>query len=233
MKATAKKFFKELPILFKPEMVRAILENRKTQTRRILKIQPAKGWTPDLYCTGVPHLGWSNYRRRGDGVWEQDGTRYYCPYGKPGDRLWVKETFSFPRSFDDRKPTQILPDPGIEYLAGGTTVNAEHLCDRGKWRPSIFMPRWASRIILEVKDVRVQQLHEITDADAYAEGVQVPVTPRGKALLCVSQKRPVPGVGAVPEFAALWESINGKRGFGWDINPWLWRIEFEIAHIKR
>lgn len=162
------------PILFSTPMVKAILDRRKTQTRRVIKIDDApENWRKSLA-----------------------GSRY-----KPGDILWVRETWA-PKRY---QPERIYYKADNEL---GSLVNVD------KWRPAIFMPRAAARIFLRVTDVRVERLQDITEDDATAEGLRI-------------------GIGGEPYFScrdafvALWNSINAKRGYGWDTNPWVWVISFE------
>lgn len=180
----------ERPILFSGPMVRALLAGRKTQTRRVVT---AKGAQQD----GV------RYWRPGSqpGRWVAcDGFAIgwiLCPYGMAGDRLWVRETWlemtpsDRPRSFDYRADTEDGP---------------------ARWRPSIFMPREACRIRLEVTDVRIERLNDITPGDACSEGIEFP--PDG-----------VPW-DPCDAFADLWDQINAKRGFDWETNPWVWVVAF-------
>ena len=218
---------KERPILFSGEMVKAILDGIKTQTRRVIKNQPIIG--PSLSEESL--LRSRPMRRvKYEYMGNSDGNEISLkPFAFPGDQLWVKESFALSRTWDDRKPGDILPDPGVEYKAGGTSLgnNVDRLVDRGKWRPSIFMPRWASRITLEVKDIRVERLQKINESDARAEGLRIPVDEKGHALICVTHPRPVDGIGFKAEFASLWEQINSKRGYGWEVNPFVWVVEFE------
>jgi hypothetical protein len=188
---------KEKPILFSGDMVKAILDGRKTQTRRIVKPQPylrAGLWQWDP--TRSDHDIWLENEAfdSGDfGPWRLA----MCPYGVPGDRLWVRETFT---------TDFIGPRNRIVYR----TDNEVGIC---KWKPSIFMPRAASRITLEITEVRCQRLHEISDDDAISEGV----TATTKEWL---------GVGhAVAVYSDLWDSINGKGA--WDKKPWIWAISFK------
>jgi hypothetical protein len=184
----------EKPILFSGEMVRAILDGRKTQTRRVMKPQPRQLEN---------HIAIKNRKR-------------HCPYGKPGDLLWVRETWASHEYMDDTRPSdftksaQMLP---LWYRANNQMYNF----NQGKWRPSIFMPRWASRITLRVTDVRVERVQDISEADARAEGV----LKAGGASLSLYAAR--------HHFSQLWDRINAKRGYGWDINPWVWVVEFELA----
>ena len=182
---------KERPILFSGGMVRAILDGSKTQTRRIAK-----------EFNEMPNL---------DGILRRFPNQEGCPYGTPGDRLWVRETFA----------------QGVEGCPGGISYRADHFDPKGdgpahpmKWRPSIFMPRIASRILLEITDVRVQRLQEISEEDARAEGV-TDFAGRwwdGSPVVCGKWNAPSEA------FAALWESINGTGS--WEANPWVWVITF-------
>jgi hypothetical protein len=175
---------KERPILFSAPMVRAILEGRKTQTRRAIKLRPP--YVMDERDDGTPwpyDTTWSS----GD----QASPLMPCPYGKAGDRLWVRETFH-------RCPH--CAGGFISYRAGDDRpLNPK--CAAHGWKPSIHMPREASRITLGINGVRVERLQEITDADARAEGVS-----------------------GAEEFEELWCSINGRGS--WDANPYVWIVDF-------
>ena len=131
------------------------------------------------------------------------------PYGAPGDRLWVKETWAAPHAADHLKPSEVPRDQPIRYAADG---------DLGDWRarPSLFMPRWASRITLEVTAVRVERLQAIGVDDAHAEGV-AHATPG------------TPGVDAVSAYRAVWETIHGPRA--WEADPWVWVVSFRPAPV--
>lgn len=224
----------ERPILFNAPMVRAILDGRKTQTRRVVKPQPANGWALEEQ----PVLGriTSEHPDRGRfGVFirQRINTDYPlsslipCPHGAPGDLLWVRETFGHEvRALGGTQHEKIC------YRATNPNAVRCYDCNGGeipmKWTPSIHMPRWASRILLRVTDVRVERLREISEADAIAEGVselpmqhQVPgawwsADPTDTKLHSRTSR------GA---FRLLWESINGAES--WDANPWVWVIEFE------
>lgn len=198
---------KERPILFSGPMVRAILEGRKTQTRRVIKPQPSyQGYDgpPKLNSFGE----FSYPAQRG----------FKCPYGQPGDRLWVRETWNAWRQCNLEynewdtcgfAPSEIKERYGavkLEYAATSESV--------GPWRPSIHMPRWASRITLEIMSVRVERLQDVSEEDARAEGCEwsqwsFPNSTR-------------PGKSA---YRALWESIHGHGS--WDQNPWVWVVEFK------
>jgi hypothetical protein len=182
----------ERPILFSAPMVRAILDGRKTQTRRIVK--------------GVDGNSWIRIKG-GYGTHVVDEKALAaCPYGVPGDRLWVRETFQIR---DTIKGRRILVDQGSEKRNGrhaNYRADAENVC---RWRPSIHMPRWASRILLEVTDVRVQRLHDISEADACAEGV-TPIPQRHRDEFDSAPHRET--------FVGLWVRINGPSA--WGVNPW-------------
>ena len=189
------------PILFTPENVRAILEGRKTQTRRLVKLTDAgrikkpgspKNWHPD-----------------------DANAVQACPYGMRGDRLWVRETWAIGvstgnswHSEDGRIKSIAEPHRySRRYAADGT----EGFC--GKWRPSIFMPRWACRLVLELTEVRVERLQECSEADAIAEGVK----PCGHSSFHVDEH--------TCSYKKLWESINGDGS--WAKNPWVWVLTFK------
>lgn len=180
----------ERPILFSGPMVRAILDGRKTQTRRV-----AKCFNP------LP---------RADIL---ESVARNCPYGVPGDRLWVRETHYI--YYGPHAPWPDLPhvasDLGIAYYREGFDRSAP------RWRPSIHMPRWASRLTLLVTDVRVERVQDISTMDAKAEGVQLGTTP--------ADMRPYYKMA----FQDLWDSIYAKRGYGWDVNPLCWIVSFEAV----
>lgn len=187
MANTTEQQIKERPILFSGEMVRAILEGRKTQTRRVVNPQPDDSglWNDDKYPRSIISdlSGWN-------GTVDATGEsrQFKCPYGKPGDRLWVRETWNrfgeiIYYKADEEKP--------FSY----STL----------WKPSIFMPRSASRILLEITDIRVERLHDISADDEKKEGIYSPI----HELL----------------FWALWQKINGPES--WDANPWVWVITFK------
>jgi hypothetical protein len=214
---------KERPVLFSGPMVRAILEGRKTMTRRVIKPQP-------------------QVAPEGDN-----------PYGNRGDRLWVRETWNSFRELTDverAKQSGILDrfhkgkirdiSAGAMELPVGTGVlRAIYAADFGDWafdpdsdlhwRPSIFMPRALSRISLEITDVRVERVQDISEEDAKAEGIGV--LPLQSADDPSAWWQSAPGVhqdrNARGSFIQLWDSINAKRGYGWIVNPWIWVISFK------
>lgn len=198
---------KERPILFSAPMIRALLDGRKTMTRRVVKPQPDEMFNPS---SQVALESWT----------------IGCPYGRPGDRLWVRETW-FPCPVGKFCPN---PTPIPKSLPEGWTVlfaaDGDSVSSPLRWKPSIFMPRWASRITLELTSVRVERVQDISEDDAKAEGV-------------IEQFRTVvlrPDGGPdyhIPNsyrggFANLWDSLNAKRGFRWETNPWVWAISFKV-----
>ncbi|RWR30488.1 hypothetical protein D2T29_12520 [Sinirhodobacter populi] len=197
------------PILFSGPMIRALLDGRKTQTRRVLKPQPDyRG--PSGFEDDKEAWGWE----------DEDGSHVSVLDIKPngywaGDRLWVRETWQG-LTFGDYRPTK---DRVCDLRYAATDPLAESDKDaRGyPWRPSIFMPRWASRLTLTVTDVRVQRLQEITLGDICAEGL----------ARSIYEFKPVQrGFDA---WKSLWDGLNAGRGYGWDRNPWVVALTFEVA----
>lgn len=166
-------------------MVRSILDGRKTQTRRVVNPQPR----------GFRLGSWIEV----GGLWHYPNVcpfvRKRCPYGQPGDRLWVRETF-------------FVAGSHVKYKASYDQAKQA----KGLWKPSIHMPRRLARILLEMESVRVERLQDIIAADIEREGVLDKPTEINEVL---------------PLWIELWDSINGKRGFGWDVNPWVWVVTFK------
>jgi hypothetical protein len=223
---------KERPILFNGEMVRAILEGRKTQTRRMcawqnFRVEPDKIYNGAGYDSALmaDYKGGPVICGAGEHTWRDVLTPSRCPFGQPGDRLWVREAFA---CFDDDWRW-----PGRPHdLSGGPWMNFHYRADLNEkhpkykylsecWRPSIHMPRWASRVTLEITGVRVERLKEITDIDAISEGcsgIEGDVTHYWEG----QSTAPAPRA----HFMNLWDSINSDRGYGWAANPWIWVVEF-------
>jgi len=216
---------KERPILFSAPMVRAILEGRKIVTRREIK--------PRMRSADIQF----ELHQQTDGSWrpmhtfdescmDNQGTEHpiVCPYGKPGDRLWVRETW-YCNHFEVQQGPYLQPadmtdldqareDGELAYAADGLTPYEQ---DQPTWKPSIHMPRWACRILLEITDVRVERLQDISRADIRAEGLQCPpelasddVSPNYRDWYPLAWRD-------------LWESTGGN----WDANPWVWVVEFK------
>lgn len=205
----------EKPILFNGPMVRAILEGRKTQTRRIVNL----GWaTPE---------GRYKYGGGEDGIYclehLENGERIPCPKPPylPGDRLWVRETWAAPHKFDHLPPRLIPPDASFHYAATE---------DRGglRWRPNIHMPRSASRITLEVTDVLAEQVQDISEEGVLAEGL----------WKCDCGCGTWSGHGGmyqrtdpIAAYQTLWDGIYGPDS--WESNPWVWAISFKVLEVKK
>jgi hypothetical protein len=205
----------EHPILFNGDMVRAILDERKTQTRRVVKL------TGDMrYWRSVDRMAGERWRfaTKGAKVW----TDLRCPYGQPGDRLWVRETFMTGTNFGGKFIVAYRADKSCHVRNQSTkgVPNADYSyplddydeSENIKWRPSIHMPRWASRITLEITDLRVERVQEIPPQDVIAEGIT---------------RRTEDCAEELGEFRELWNTINAKRGYGWDANPWVWVVTFK------
>lgn len=197
----------ERPILFSAPMVRAILDGTKTQTRRIAKKMVRHPDLGNLYTPGALVL-------EGE---PQHVIERACPYGRPGDRLWVREAWRVINLADVFAPREITAADRIWFEADGP-----HEPPAGRYRPGMFMPRWASRITLEITGVRVERLQEISRADAQAEGCHHDDPCDHKRRFCeeIGCEGPDYRVG----FRNLWESINGPES--WAANPWVWVIEF-------
>jgi hypothetical protein len=195
---------KERPILFSGEMVRAILEGTKTQTRRVIApVQP-----------------------RDDGRWPAGRDPLGdCPFGQPGDRLWVRETWA---RLYPTEPAHLLYRADFEprYGAWEQDDTPRHTIRVESWRPSIHMPRWASRITLELTSVRVERLQDISEEDAWTEGV---TRVRGD-LFGVEGLVPFEHHYPQDAFAALWHVVNPKHP--WNSNPWVWVLGFKRVEAK-
>jgi len=181
---------KERPILFSGPMVEAILDDRKTKTRRVVKPQPV--------FVAAPNVPFKTADADPKGI-------IRCPYGQPGDRLWVRETFA------------PMIGGGYVYAADYTEERLKKPGGSGFWKPSIHMPRAASRITLEITGVSIEKLNDISESDAMAEGAGI-LMPQHEYL-----------DGNPDEyrqlFRILWESIHGPGS--WDSNPFVWVVEFK------
>lgn len=197
---------KEKPIIFSTEMVKAILDGRKTQTRRIIRYGDKKGMIRK-YCGDDSYIFAKNYPPLSLETNSIEVIKKYLPY-KKGDILWVRETWN------DTWGDDVL------YKANGGSAKDLGYKKVPKWKPSIYMPRKYARIFLKVKNVRVEQIQDISVKDIREEGMNS--YDREKSLQSFTGSR-----YAKDWFVFLWDSINKKRGFGWDVNPWVWVIEFE------
>lgn len=193
---------KDRPILMNGEMVCATIDGRKTKTRRMVKLPNQWSFPPAAFDHKRTVIG-----RFGSSC--DDCLR--CPYGAPGDRLWVREAWQV-WEHEGISIAELTKRWNESQLAGDVIYRADDPEDAEEWRPSIHMPRWASRLTLEVLSVRVERVQDISEEDAKAEG-------------CVSDDgAPVDGTAASERFALLWDSINGPGA--WQRNDWVWVLEF-------
>lgn len=236
---------KERPILFNADMVRAVLDGRKTQSRRVMKVQP--------------HAGVRNSPFVKSGIEDGHGKELICPFGEVGDRLWVRETWSVvSHAFDDDglmidyvpgRPAKAVHEKpfGRGYYSGhaiyaadgGFTWGDDDGCADGRscWKPSIHMPRWASRLTLEITGVRVERLNSISEADAKAEGLAEISKDGSLFKFGIPDRDGYPGTddkgwpwtewerNPVNAYCKLWQSIYGADS--WQTNPWVWVVEFK------
>lgn len=235
---------KERPILFSAPMVRALLDGSKTQTRRVVKYQPPEDIAPPIH---VERYAPVTIDRHGDevpgaeifGAYDESGEwGTKCPYGEPGHHLWVRE--SLKADYDESG--YIL---GYAYSADGAKVARCH--GLAEWAsdgmafahlarpggvPSIHMPRWASRITLEITGVRAERLQDISEADAIAEGIDSrPHAGSDRAIWRVYGTVDTYTSDPVSSYQSLWESINGDGS--WAANPWVWCVEFRRVYAGR
>lgn len=218
---------KERPILFSGEMVRAIIEGRKTQTRRIVKPQPVPCYRHNGDVEpAVYESNGSWYANDQEANYSSHDTQYKLmnPPFQPGDLLWVRETFLIETSGCYRYDAEGLsPGEFPEWLQRGSQVHYKSTTDLkslGLWKPSIHMPRWASRITLKVTSVRVERLNEISHSDIIAEGTE---SSQPGYYTCSNGAK----YTDYQEYEQLWESIYGEGS--WSANPWVWVIEFEVT----
>lgn len=211
----------ERPIIFNSEMVRAILDSRKTQTRRVIK--------------GEIHISHKSNEVYGNYHWHPLHGKYMeaykkdtflarlsgrSPYGKVGDLLYVRESW---------QPLYAYCNPSIgivgacfRHRGGGRKFNPKfkntgmHIDDTYPNKPSIHMPKWATQVWLEITGIRVERAKDISEADVLAEGIEKHCTPTENGISTPTTR-----------FVKLWDSINAKRGYGWKLNPWVWVIEFK------
>lgn len=240
---------KERPILFRPEMVRAILEGRKTQTRRVVSPAPIYIESSGRWRWPIPkgrrHPGCSPEVVTASREWWEYLPADAFPYGAHGDRLWVRETWREDRQYSDN-PDDEGKLYGYLYRADPDEKDSK----RDPWRPAIHMPREASRILLEITGTRAERLKKISEADAAAEGVEPncdathvhecpPCRAEGKCRAAgeyidyTHDGDGFPAMSARESYRSLWDSINAERGFSWEANPWVWVVEFKVVESIR
>lgn len=204
---------KERPIIFSGPMVQAILTGKKTQTRRVVKPQPPSPATLFALPGMLPYCLWPSDTPDETGNHPDHGVKF--PYGFIGDRLWVRETWGLwdTEPSDGPEKATILYKSSDKVFTGNPRYQL--------WRSPMFMPRWASRITLEITGVRVERLQDISEADANAEGA------KAVDLFCPEENYYPPGTYSYREgYAELWDSLNGKK-HPWESNPWVWVLEFK------
>ena len=213
---------RERPILFSGPMIRAILEGRKTQTRRVVTSIAGKGRIRELHRSDTP--GYDLAFRDSCGRWNDmrfADVAARSPFGVPGDRLWVRETWCFahPEYHDQAEGVRRGDRPVRDEMPWWCHYAAtDDDVDEPKWSPSIHMPRWASRLTLRVTSVRVERVQDISEADARAEGVTpFPHDPEGDCWTDGKHRT---------AFEHLWGAINGWES--WRDNPWVWAVGFEV-----
>lgn len=204
---------KERPILMKGKLVQGILARFKTQTRRVVR--------PERPFDTMESSVW-DYLDDADASERLKATSY-CPHGVVGDRLWVRETWC---QKADRETGKLID--GYHYQADGYEVRhvdggqTKNGYERSPWRPSIYMPRAACRLVLTIEEVRVERLQNITGPSAFNE---LGYDPHGTYVTDFGWE--------LREFAKFWDKLNAKRGFGWDTNPWVWVLHFRADEVKR
>lgn len=210
---------KERGMIFNGEMVRAILDGRKTQTRRIVSERHLNlidlgskiGECYPLEC-GIDHANSQSYYRE------------HCPFGKPGDRIWVRETWAEAGAGAPELKLYRANYPAHVPSHYENVPSAEDI----RWTPSIHMPRWASRILLEITDVRVERLNGISEAEAQAEGIDMEALADSQDCYdCIADHNMTGRPTTKGAFKYLWESIYGEEN--WQANPWVWVIEFKVV----
>lgn len=227
------------PIIFSGPMVRAILDGRKIQTRRVLKPQP-------IFDGSLWHLMAPGFDGGAHGIYDSDvemlaekNIWWRKQLHAPGDRLWVREAWNIthrqhlaPGEDIERSAEDCVAAnggfacacaDGVVYQATAAQSHPEY--GKALWRPSTHMPRWASRLTLIVENVRVQRLQEIVYSDTLAEGIECTDIWKRREAACIERNE---GCGSVcrDSFRDLWNSLNAKRGYGWDANPWVVALTF-------
>jgi hypothetical protein len=243
---------KALPIPFTASMVRALLDGRKGQTRRLVKLphmNPLGAWEPSTVGGGGSHLKDGTPYAERPCLWHtRAGDALVCPYGRVGDLLWVRESWRVGKRWDATPPRDLpARKMTVMFAAGGSvggTGEGRYELDEsypdtlpdwaGKLRPGMFIPRWASRLTLRITDVRVERLQNISEADAIAEGIEpsadawksYSVIPSGLRKGKPNLVSAIPNRSPVASYSELWEAINGTGS--WANNPWVWAVGFAV-----
>jgi hypothetical protein len=214
------------PILMNTEMAKSTHELIKTQTRRINGLDSVNKNPDNWECNMVSDkYGWVFVSKGGH-------TRTIpCPYGKVGDRLWVRETFASLQggSYEDIRPREGYSI--IRYKADDSLSGLDADTRGYPYRPSIHMPRWASRITLEITDIRVERVQDIDEMGALNEGTPIKYFEKVHGTYKESHRTTTGDFisgSAKDAFSRLWDSINAKRGYSWDSNPWVWVVSFKV-----
>ena len=215
----------EHPIIFNGDMVQAILGDRKTQTRRVIK-DPRISRIPAPLSSGS--MGGIYSIADGEAelrLSKNEPPNFPCPYGVPGNNLWVREKH-YRWTGCGEAPSYWRRSPAKEtyqsrgYFDDGENYEIHNHSSASVVIPSIHMFRWASRINLEITNIRVEQIQDISGSDCFLEGIEKWVDYKGGYSISFLQAR--------GRFHALWDSINAKKGYGWEINPWVWVIKFKV-----
>lgn len=227
---------KERPIPFNAQMVRAILDGRKTMTRRV--VNKLNGHSHISRFSESDTLGY-DFCFRDKEMRLHDITKGraldLCPYGKTGNKLWVRETFAHSNMPDGPLDKDCSIFYRADYFDDPHGLDGEK-SPEGKyrnWKPSMFLPRWASRIDLEITNVKIERLQNISEEDAKKEGADALICDnldQQSFIFCKNLGMPITDKGTPHRngFALLWDNINAKKGNGWDANPWVWAIKFRL-----
>lgn len=203
---------KSRPIILSAESVRAILSGTKTQARMVIKPQPILRTGGDGHGTWIKDdKGWRWWGRNWNGVHTPKCDGFYCPYGSPGERLWVREKWRAVGSAQVLRKGRLVDRP---VMRDNIIYAADDELD-GPWQSPLHLPRWASRITLEITGVRVERVGDISTEDCIAEGFKSGLREYDAE------------VDLRQQFSAAWDALDAKRGFPWASNPWVWVIEFK------
>lgn len=222
---------KETGIIMSGSQIPAILGGRMTQTRRVVEPQPYLRDTTNIHREPIKFWAWlkgNEYETWPEHMKRQDLVEH-CPYGQAGDRLWVRETCKIGGTYGKKlEKVSVLyrADDCLKYEILHYQSGLLLASDKG-WRPSIHMPKWACRLWLEITEARVEQINQISEEDAIAEGMSCEYVLNHVLPHYESGERYI-SANYYPEvFRQFWNSLNAKRGYGWDMNPWVWVLSFK------